>query len=173
MRPEEILSKFLDELGVSASELAEKLGYERAEKLYKILRGQAKSISVQIQEDILRVYPGTNKLFLLTGEGEVFKREFNNNKIGNYIESHVGDINTQVFEELIEISKDIKSIPDDKDELNRIIHGMSDESHSGLKILLATIKRLEKELDVKDEIIKSKDEIIQSKNEIIELLKNK
>ena len=163
MEPSEALAKVLGILGINAKNLADKLGYSRPEKLYKILRGESKTISQAIINDIVKAYPEVNERFLLSFEGDILKdnsRQFKLNQITNYIESNKGAIT---------VNEDI-----DDAYLERKLEGGNEELVRQVAYtLMSKVKKLESEIESYKELIKSKDEIIQSKNELIELLKSK
>jgi len=151
MEASEVLAKLLDALGVNAKKMADVLGYNRPEKLYKILRGESKSISQSIISDIVKAFPQVNEMFLINLEGEVLKdksRNFNDVQIGAYTEKLKGTQNVAV-----------ESMGE-----KRTKYGASSEMR---------IKELEEEVESLKRQLEMKDEIIESKNEIIQLLKNK
>ena len=67
-----IIEKLLLHLGMKAGSFSKKLGYDRPQKIYDIQKGKTKYISVEVAEDIIKAFPNINKVWLLTGEGEMF-----------------------------------------------------------------------------------------------------
>lgn len=66
-----IIEKLLLHLGMKAGSFSKKLGYDRPQKIYDIQKGKTKFISVEVAEDIIKAFPNINKVWLLTGEGEM------------------------------------------------------------------------------------------------------
>ena len=65
----------IEDLGLeSANQLANLLNYARAEKIYKILRGE-NSISKKVAEEINAVFPQYNKNYILDGDVERLKNK--------------------------------------------------------------------------------------------------
>lgn len=60
--------------GMSVNAFALNIGLKRAENLYQIKKGN-NGISIDLAELIVRKYPLVNKIWLLTGEGEMFRQE--------------------------------------------------------------------------------------------------
>lgn len=58
--------------GLSTNAFAKSIGYDRAEKLYRIERGE-NGISKKLAHDIATKYCNVNESFLLTGMGQMLK----------------------------------------------------------------------------------------------------
>ena len=77
----EILEKLLDYTGENRSSLARKIGMI-PQRLHDIANGKTKSISYEIADKLVDVYPELSKNFLLTGEGEMLiASEHDNNTV--------------------------------------------------------------------------------------------
>ena len=64
------LDQVIKALGMNANRFALTLGTNRAEKIYKILRGESKP-SFETIEEILKAYPQINSNWLIRGEGQM------------------------------------------------------------------------------------------------------
>lgn len=71
----DIINKLLIYSELNAKSFSEKIGLERPQAIYDILKGKTKSISLAMQDKILSVFPELNRTWLLTGEGEMLKGE--------------------------------------------------------------------------------------------------
>jgi hypothetical protein len=65
------LESILQHYAINAKKLSESLGYESPAKLYRLLNYESNNPSVQILQDIMRVYPEINPAWLLIGKGEM------------------------------------------------------------------------------------------------------
>lgn len=68
----DILAGILSELGQNTREFSDNLGYSLT-KLYDVQRGKTKRLSDELIELILEKYPRFNKVWLMTGEGEMLR----------------------------------------------------------------------------------------------------
>ena len=69
----DIINKLLIYSKLNAKSFSEKIGLERPQAIYDILKGKTKSISLAMQDKILSVFPELNRTWLMTGEGEMLK----------------------------------------------------------------------------------------------------
>ena len=74
----EILKELLQREGINSNQLASKMKLNRTQPIYDILNGKIKKISDNYADKILDEYPDYNKVWLLTGEGEMLKSNSNN-----------------------------------------------------------------------------------------------
>ena len=72
MTEQEKFQRLIDELGVSVSQFSRDLGFERAEGIYKILRGKTTDPLASTYARIREAYPNVSPDFLLLGIGPVF-----------------------------------------------------------------------------------------------------
>lgn len=70
-----IINKLLIYSELNAKSFSEKIGLERPQAIYDILKGKTKSISFAMQDKILSAFPELNRTWLMTGEGEMLKGE--------------------------------------------------------------------------------------------------
>lgn len=63
----------LNHLGINAKAFSEKLGYERPQIIYDIIKGKTKKISVDLADKITSVFPEFSRSWLLADEGEMIK----------------------------------------------------------------------------------------------------
>lgn len=71
--PSDRISYIIKNEGLNPKAFSERLGYPRPQVIYDVLKGNAKSISENLSNKILSVFPAYSKAWLLTGEGEIFK----------------------------------------------------------------------------------------------------
>jgi plasmid maintenance system antidote protein VapI len=69
----EILNEFLQKECINPNQLAAKMKLSRTQPIYDILNGKIKRISENYVDKILEEYPKYNKVWLLTGEGDMLK----------------------------------------------------------------------------------------------------
>jgi len=67
IRIEEILKKY----HLNPKKLGERLGYAKPDKLYRLLKDDTNSPSVQIIQDILRAFPDINARWLISGDDDI------------------------------------------------------------------------------------------------------
>lgn len=67
-----IIGEILDCLGVKAAEFARSIGVVPTQ-IYDLQKGKIKKISDSIADKIISAYPEFDKVWLLTGEGEMLK----------------------------------------------------------------------------------------------------
>jgi endo-1,4-beta-mannosidase len=67
------LEELLKHYSINPKKLSESLGYESPAKLYRLLKYESNNPSVQILQDIMRVYPEINPGWLLIGKGEMLQ----------------------------------------------------------------------------------------------------
>lgn len=79
-----VIEKLLSYLEMKAGSFSKKLGYNRPQKIYDIQKGKTKLISIEVAEDIIKAFPNINKVWLLTGEGEMLN---NANPVPKYNEA--------------------------------------------------------------------------------------
>lgn len=70
MTPRERIECLQDLYGLNTKALADKLGYDRPQVLYDIIKGKTAAISAKMANKIISVFPDVNKAWLLTGEGD-------------------------------------------------------------------------------------------------------
>ena len=73
MTPKEILEYILSQEKITYAQLSKEMGLSRAQPLYDIRDGNIKRISENYASKIIAVYPKYNRIWLLTGEGEILK----------------------------------------------------------------------------------------------------
>lgn len=60
--------------GTNVKSLSERLGYARPQGLYDVATGRTKSLSADLCRKIVTAFPEFNYLWLLTGEGEMLRK---------------------------------------------------------------------------------------------------
>lgn len=71
MATKERIEKILEIYSINAKVLAERIGLDRPQAIYDILHAKTKSISDAMAIKIISAFPEVNKIWLLTGEGNV------------------------------------------------------------------------------------------------------
>lgn len=69
----EIIIKLLDYSKLNVKQFSEKLGMKRGQAIYDIMSGKTRRISEKLANQIISEFPEINKVWLLTGEGEMLK----------------------------------------------------------------------------------------------------
>lgn len=70
-----VIDKLLSYSGLNAKMFAEKIGLDRPQAIYDIIKGKTKNISPNMAVKILSVFPEINRTWLLTGEGEMLNTD--------------------------------------------------------------------------------------------------
>lgn len=91
MNSREILEFITDNEKVTLSKLSQLMGIKRAQPLYDIRDGKIKSISANYADKILSVFPEYSRSWLITGEGQPFSK---NN------EENLSDLTKRFLEEV-------------------------------------------------------------------------
>lgn len=73
MNAAEILGKILEYKKLNAKAFSEFIGLDRPQAIYDIQKGKTKSISQSMANKISSVFPDINRVWLLTGEGDMLK----------------------------------------------------------------------------------------------------
>lgn len=71
MKANERIKYIIDNEGLNAKTLSERIGFDRPQAIYDILKNKTKSISENLANKILSVYPKYSRVWLLTGEGDI------------------------------------------------------------------------------------------------------
>lgn len=173
----EIMEDIISYLKLNPKQFAESLGFDRPQAIYDILNPSKKvGISKNMAEKISSKYPYINKVYLLTGEGDMInkntagrdnygvqgngdiKSSYNTN-VGNTVSVTMPESGTQKIikptgeVEIHRLDPNDKSNPDEVDRLKQ------------------RIQDLERIIAEKDVTIQSKDDTIKSKDELISFLK--
>lgn len=85
MNSREILEFITDNEKVTLSKLSQLMGIKRAQPLYDIRDGKIKAISANYADKILSVFPEYSRVWLITGEGQPFSKNENEENIGESI----------------------------------------------------------------------------------------
>lgn len=73
MKANERIQKIIDNEGLNAKLFSEKLGFERPQVIYDILKNKTKTITENLAVKIISVFPQYSKYWLLTGEGDMLQ----------------------------------------------------------------------------------------------------
>lgn len=119
------LEAILNYYGINAKSLSEKCGYGRPQGIYDVQNGKTKEISTTMANKILSVFPELNRVWLLTGEGNMINErnnssiiDSNNNNRGiihsanekrNILNMH--NICTRYYKPIYSFSSKVTSIP--------------------------------------------------------------
>lgn len=83
MTASEQIQKVLEYLNINAKAFSERIGYDRPQIIYDIIKYRTKRISESLAIKIISVFPEINKTWLLTGEGDMLKDNAVNNSVDN------------------------------------------------------------------------------------------
>lgn len=104
MTPKEILESILKNEDVNYAQLAKNMGLSRVQPLYDIRDGKVKRITENYASKIITAYPKYNRVWLLTGEGEMLKskrsEEYSNTsrkEVNDTIETKTEEVATWVL----------------------------------------------------------------------------
>ena len=75
MDANERLQYIINNEGLNPKVFSEKLGFERPQSIYDVLKKKTKNITDSLANKIISVFPTYSKVWLLTGEGEILKSE--------------------------------------------------------------------------------------------------
>jgi hypothetical protein len=67
-----IINKILEEKALNAKTFSAIIGLKRPQAIYDIQTGKTRNISRKMCDSILKIYPDINKIWLLTGEGNMY-----------------------------------------------------------------------------------------------------
>lgn len=73
METKYIIQALLDNFRLSPTEFASKIGTKTSQAVYDLLAGRTVSLSKSMQDKILSCYPEINRVWLLTGDGEMLR----------------------------------------------------------------------------------------------------
>ena len=94
MKASERLQYIVDNEGLNAKIFSERIGFERPQSIYDVLKNKTKNITENLANRITNVYPKYSKAWLMTGEGDVLKSDSNNNQMTNEAETNSDKITT-------------------------------------------------------------------------------
>lgn len=119
MKANERLQEIIDREGLNAKAFSEKLGFERPQRIYDILKNKTKTISEDLANKIISVFPPYSKAWIITGEGSMLQggdsisHNQDNNASFNVLSNVNSDNMCTALEKLItEISEQRKSYTD-------------------------------------------------------------
>lgn len=173
------MEEIISYLKLNPKQFADSLGFDRPQAIYDILNPSKKvGISKNMAEKISSKYPYINKVYLLTGEGDLInnnqnissqlnfgsingdnKSSYTNTNVGNKVSITLPESGTQKIIkptgeiEIHRLDPNDNSNPDEVDRLKQ------------------RIQDLERIISEKEAIIQSKDDTIKSKDDMISLMK--
>lgn len=173
------MEEIISYLKLNPKQFADSLGFDRPQAIYDILNPSKKvGISKNMAEKISSKYPYINKVYLLTGEGDLInnnqnissqlnfgsingdnKSSYTNTNVGNKVSITLPESGTQ---------KIIR--PDGTYEITSLDPN-NNSNLDEIERLRQYIQNLERLLAEKDATIQSKDDAIRSKDELISFLK--
>lgn len=71
MEAAERIKAILNEKGLNPKTFSELCGYERPQVIYDLLKGKTMNISASMSERIIKAFPDINRVWLLTGDGNM------------------------------------------------------------------------------------------------------
>lgn len=81
MNASDVINSLLEYSKLSASEFASKIGTKTSQAIYDLQKGRTKTISPAMADKITSCYPAVNRVWLLTGEGEMLKDALQKNAV--------------------------------------------------------------------------------------------
>lgn len=149
------LEAILNYYGINAKSLSEKCGYGRPQGIYDVQNGKTKEISTTMANKILSVFPELNRVWLLTGEGNMINER--NNSHGNI---NNGNISISLPERGQQKIID----PDGRVTI--------EDTSSGAHDYLNEINRLNQRIQDLERIISGHEATIKSKDDLICILRS-
>ena len=107
MTPKEILESILKNEDVNYAQLAKNMGLSRVQPLYDIRDGKVKRITENYASKIITAYPKYNRVWLLTGEGEMLK----NKKSEEYSDTSRKEVNDTIETKTEEVATWVLLLP--------------------------------------------------------------
>lgn len=133
MNNKDILETILRNEGISYNALAKSI-HVKTQVLYDIKNGKVKTITNKMAEKILSVYPHYNRIWLLTGKGDIISTPTNEQTInGNGNAAIVGgnknslsmaensDINKALNKAINEITEQRKLVMKSQEQIDRLL----------------------------------------------------
>lgn len=126
MKADKKIEELLAYLNINAKAFSEKLGYERPQIIYDILKGKTKRISEDLAIKITSVFPMIRKSWLLADEGNMVYAPINQEINGGY-NTQVAGNNNQVNspatldKAISEISEQRKMLIKSQEQIDRLI----------------------------------------------------
>lgn len=126
MKADKKIEELLAYLNINAKAFSEKLGYERPQIIYDILKGKTKRISEDLAIKITSVFPMIRKSWLLADEGSMIYAPINQEINGGY-NTQVAGNNNQVNspatldKAISEISEQRKMLIKSQEQIDRLI----------------------------------------------------
>lgn len=126
MKADKKIEELLAYLNINAKAFSEKLGYERPQIIYDILKGKTKRISEDLAIKITSVFPMIRKSWLLADEGSMIYAPINQEINGGY-NTQVAGNNNQVNspatldKAISEISEQRKMLVKSQEQIDRLI----------------------------------------------------
>lgn len=165
------LEAILNYYGINAKSLSEKCGYGRPQGIYDVQNGKTKEISTTMANKILSVFPELNRVWLLTGEGNMINErnnssiiDSNNNNRGIIQNSHGNINNGNISISLPERGQQKIIDPDGKVTI--------ENTSSGAHDYLNEINRLNQRIQDLERIISGHEATIKSKDDLICILRS-
>lgn len=74
LNPAQRIEALIQANGLNAKSFSEMLGYDRPQVVYDLLNGRTRNVSSSMANRILNVFPDVDRIWLLTGKGEMLRR---------------------------------------------------------------------------------------------------
>lgn len=132
MSSKEILEFITENEKITLSKLSQLMGIKRAQPLYDIRDGKIKAISVNYADKILAVFPEYSRAWLITGEGQPFSKNENEE---NADEDNVMAKN-KTTERWLEVISKLKAqkVVDNDVALSKSVHGLTKQKMYNIRI---------------------------------------
>lgn len=172
------LEAILNYYGINAKSLSEKCGYGRPQGIYDVQNGKTKEISTTMANKILSVFPELNRVWLLTGEGNMINErnnssiiDSNNNNRGIIQNSHGNINNGNISISLPEKGTQKIIDPDGTVTIENTSSSVQNNLNE-IDMLNQRIQYLERIVSGHEATIKSLETTIKSKDDLICILRS-
>lgn len=83
MTGSDVINKLLEYSEMNPKKFSEKIGLMRPQAIYDIQNGKTKNISQGMVDKIISVFPEIDRVWLLTGDGEMLRESHSTSPVGN------------------------------------------------------------------------------------------
>lgn len=110
------------------ADLSKKIGYDRDEKIRRLMKGESINPSFEMLNDFINTFPELNAEWLISGEGNMLKSEQTINQTANTLNidykekfEELKDKLIEAHEKIIKLSEDLAEIKTERDKLKHYI----------------------------------------------------
>lgn len=96
MNAKDRLESLVNYFNISIKAMSEMCGYDRPQAFYDVQKGKTKEISSSMANKIISAFPEINKIWLLTGEGDMLKKETTSVIQNNHHGDNINGVNVSI-----------------------------------------------------------------------------